>query len=109
MVNQSTIGKRERGKWNRGFFYRNRMEPYSISSHDWYESNWSRDRMELETDITQRKGGSTSGGKAEEKWRKSGDVGLMGRVVMVVTKTDLTPTLLSEKRPLLHTTLPGKP
>ena len=36
-------------------------------------------------DITQRKGGSTSRGKAEEKQRKSGDVGLMGRIVMVMT------------------------
>ena len=45
------------------------MEPYCISGHDQYESNWSRDGAELEMDITRRKGGSTSGGKAEEKQR----------------------------------------
>ena len=47
------------------------MEPYYISSHDWYESNQSHDGVELEMDITQRKGGSMSRGKAEEKQRKS--------------------------------------
>ena len=50
------------------------MEPYYISSHDQYKSNQSSDRVELKTDITQRKAGSTSRGKAEEKQRKSRDV-----------------------------------
>ena len=45
------------------------MEPYYRSGHDWYESNQSRDGVELEMDITQRKGGSMSRGKAEEKQR----------------------------------------
>ena len=55
------------------------MEPYCISSDDQYESNQSCDEAEFRdghnTKEKRKYEQKESGGKVEEKWRNSGDVG----------------------------------